>query len=44
MQQVISMKLGVRHKTLAIEGIQFRPESILTEHGHELLRNFLTAY
>jgi len=33
--------MGVRHKTLAIEGVQFHPESILTEHGHELLRNFL---
>jgi anthranilate synthase component 2 len=36
--------MGVRHKTLAIEGVQFHPESILTEHGHELLRNFLTSY
>lgn len=33
--------MGVRHKELAIEGVQFHPESILTEHGHELLRNFL---
>ncbi len=33
--------MGVRHKTLDIEGVQFHPESILTEHGHELLRNFL---
>ncbi|MFP3874288.1 MAG: aminodeoxychorismate/anthranilate synthase component II [Thiohalophilus sp.] len=33
--------MGVRHKELAIEGIQFHPESILTEHGHEMLRNFL---
>lgn len=33
--------MGVRHKKLAIEGVQFHPESILTEHGHELLRNFL---
>ena len=32
---------GVRHKTLDIEGVQFHPESILTEHGHALLRNFL---
>jgi anthranilate synthase component 2 len=33
--------MGVRHKTLAIEGVQFHPESILTEHGHQLLQNFL---
>ncbi|AUN94556.1 aminodeoxychorismate/anthranilate synthase component II [Pseudazoarcus pumilus] len=33
--------MGVRHKTLAVEGVQFHPESILTEHGHELLKNFL---
>lgn len=33
--------MGVRHKTLAIEGVQFHPESILTEHGHDLLANFL---
>jgi anthranilate synthase component 2 len=32
---------GVRHKTLAIEGVQFHPESILTEHGHAMLGNFL---
>lgn len=36
--------MGVRHKTLAVEGVQFHPESILTEYGHELLNNFLTAY
>lgn len=36
--------MGVRHKTLAIEGVQFHPESILTEHGHDMLRNFLTSY
>lgn len=35
--------MGVRHKTLAIEGVQFHPESILTEHGHDLLNNFLKA-
>ena len=33
--------MGVRHKELAIEGVQFHPESILTEHGHAMLRNFL---
>ena len=34
---------GVRHKTLAVEGVQFHPESILTEHGHAMLKNFLQA-
>ena len=33
--------MGVRHKTLAVEGVQFHPESILTQHGHALLKNFL---
>ncbi len=33
--------MGVRHKTLAIEGVQFHPESILSEHGHDMLKNFL---
>jgi anthranilate synthase component 2 len=36
--------MGVRHKTLAVEGVQFHPESILTQHGHTMLRNFLTAH
>ena len=35
--------MGVRHKTLDIEGVQFHPESILTEHGHAMLQNFLNA-
>ena len=33
--------MGVQHKTLAVEGVQFHPESILTEEGHEMLDNFL---
>ncbi|MCK9532940.1 MAG: aminodeoxychorismate/anthranilate synthase component II [Gammaproteobacteria bacterium] len=33
--------MGVRHKTFNIEGVQFHPESILTQHGHDLLANFL---
>jgi anthranilate synthase component 2 len=33
--------MGVRHRELAVEGVQFHPEAILTEHGHALLRNFL---
>jgi anthranilate synthase component 2 len=34
--------MGVRHREFDIEGVQFHPESILTEHGHQLLKNFLT--
>ena len=34
--------MGVRHRAMAVEGVQFHPKSILTEHGHDLLRNFLT--
>ncbi|HWV17146.1 MAG TPA: aminodeoxychorismate/anthranilate synthase component II [Rhodocyclaceae bacterium] len=34
--------MGVRHKTLDVEGVQFHPESILTDRGHDLLKNFLT--
>jgi len=33
--------MGVVHKTLPVEGVQFHPESIMTEHGHDLLRNFI---
>jgi anthranilate synthase component 2 len=33
--------MGVRHRELALEGVQFHPESILSEHGHAMLRNFL---
>ena len=35
--------MGLRHKTLAVEGVQFHPESILTEHGHAMLKNFLAS-
>ena len=34
--------MGVRHKTLPVQGLQFHPESILTEHGHAMLKNFMT--
>jgi anthranilate synthase component 2 len=33
--------MGVRHKTLAVEGVQFHPESVLSERGHDVLKNFL---
>ena len=35
--------MGVRHKEMPIEGVQFHPESILSQHGHDLLRNFLNS-
>lgn len=35
--------MGVKHKTLAVEGVQFHPESILSEQGHQLLKNFLDS-
>jgi anthranilate synthase component 2 len=33
--------MGVRHKSMLVEGVQFHPESVLSEHGHALLKNFL---
>jgi anthranilate synthase component 2 len=36
--------MGVKHRELAVEGVQFHPESILTDHGHQLLDNFLQLY
>ncbi|HXY22780.1 MAG TPA: aminodeoxychorismate/anthranilate synthase component II [Burkholderiaceae bacterium] len=36
--------MGLRHRTLPVEGVQFHPESIATEYGHEMLRNFLTRH
>ena len=35
--------MAVRHRSLAVEGVQFHPESIMSEHGHQLLKNFLQA-
>jgi anthranilate synthase component 2 len=35
--------MGVRHRSLPLQGVQFHPESILTEHGHAMLNNFLTG-
>jgi anthranilate synthase component 2 len=35
--------MGLRHTTLPIEGVQFHPESFLTEYGHELIRNWLSS-
>jgi len=36
--------MGVRHRELAVEGVQFHPEAILTQQGHELLANFLRSH
>ena len=36
--------MGLRHKTLNIEGVQFHPESILSQHGHQIFKNFLDIY
>lgn len=36
--------MGVKHKTLPIEGVQFHPESILSQHGHQIFKNFLEIY
>ena len=36
--------MGARHRTLPVEGVQFHPESVLTEHGHALLKNFLNKH
>lgn len=36
--------MGLRHRSLPVEGVQFHPESILSEHGHRMLKNFLEEY
>jgi para-aminobenzoate synthetase component 2 len=36
--------MGIRHRQLRIEGVQFHPESFLTEHGHDLIRNWLSSF
>jgi anthranilate/para-aminobenzoate synthase component II len=33
--------MGLRHRDLALEGVQFHPEALLTEHGHKMLQNFM---
>ena len=38
-----SVVMSMRHKTLPIEGVQFHPESVLTEHGHQMLANWLVV-
>ena len=34
--------MGLRHRALPVEGVQFHPEALLTEHGHRMLQNFIT--
>ncbi len=36
--------MGLRHRSLAVEGVQFHPEAMLTEHGHEMLQNFIESH
>ena len=36
--------MGLRHKEYAVEGVQFHPEALLTEHGHDMLANFLREF